>query len=677
MFENVKIKKLLIASFAVILLLTTIVAYTGYSGMSDIKTSAEITEDMNNLVKYSEDARITEKNYQLRRDTTYVIQMNELFDSMTAQISESRQDFTDSADKQKMDDAQKAVDSYDQAFTTYVQLENEQKTIDNTLIEKENTLNEVTIKMYEDQMQQYSEMIEQNADAAALQDRVLKAEDSSTISKWNLEARNDRLGFMMNEEQQYVDNVNQKMDAIITLASDLKSRYKQQKNKDDADAVIIAATAYKTEFSGYVANEKKKDDAEIQMVDAARTVKSISEAALTDQNEKMQKEMSTALMVLSLISLIAIILGISVALLISRMISKPVDEMLEAANKIAEGNLLVQINNTSENELGQLSTALGTMATNLRKIVTEVKDGSSKVASTSQELSAASEEMTSGAGQISDVVADIAKGSQSQSIRAEEVSRAMKDMTANVQDVASNAQKVASAAQGSSQLLEGISKQSEQLLSHMTEIQTAVSDSAEVIRELDGKSRQIGEIVELITSIADQTNLLALNAAIEAARAGDYGKGFAVVADEVRKLAEDSNNAAKQIAVLVHQIQNETNNAVTTMEKGTQKVAQGAQMFSRTHIDMKTAADRSTEVTRMAQDIAAAAEEQSSSIEQINSSVEEVTAITEQSAAGTQEAASSVEQQKASMEEISTSAQELANLASNLMQLASKFKIEE
>ncbi len=677
MFENVKIKKLLIASFAVILLLTTIVAYTGYSGMSDIMYRAETTEDMNNFVEYSKDARILEKNYQLRSDSTYINEMNSLLDSMIAQIAESKEDFTDPVNDQQMDDAQAAVDDYRTAFASYVEIDNEQKTIENSLIEKGLLLDEVTTQMYEDQMQQYNELLAQNADDSTVQDKITKAEDAKTISQWNLEARSERLRFMLHAEQQYADNVNEKMDAIVVLASDLKSRYKQQKNKDEADAVIAAATAYKNEFDAYVANEKKKDVSEAQMVDTARTMQSIAQAALTDQNEKMQKEMSTALMVLSLISLIAIILGISVALLISRMISKPVDEMLEAANKIAEGNLLVQINNTSENELGQLSTALGTMATNLRKIVTEVKDGSSKVASTSQELSAASEEMTSGAGQISDVVADIAKGSQSQSIRAEEVSRAMKDMTANVQDVASNAQKVASAAQGSSQLLEGVSKQSEQLLSHMTEIQTAVSDSAEVIRELDGKSRQIGEIVELITSIADQTNLLALNAAIEAARAGDYGKGFAVVADEVRKLAEDSNNAAKQIAVLVHQIQNETNNAVTTMEKGTQKVAQGAQMFSRTHIDMKTAADRSTEVTRMAQDIAAAAEEQSASIEQINSSVEEVTAITEQSAAGTQEAASSVEQQKASMEEISTSAQELANLASNLMQLASKFKIEE
>lgn len=676
MFENVKIKKLLIASFAVILLLTTIVAYTGYSGMTSIKTSAEITEDMNNLVKYSEEARIAEKNYQMRGEATYISEMNELFGSMTEQIAESRQDFTDSADKQKMDDAQNAVDNYDQAFTTYVELENGQRTIENALIEKENALNEVAVKMYDDQMQQYSEMIEQNANAAALQDRVLKAEDASTINKWSLEARTDRMNFIMSEEQQYADNINQKMDDIIALASDLKSRYKQQKNKDDADAVIIAATAYKAQFSEYVANEKKKDTAETQMVEAARTVRSISEAALADQNEKMQKEMSNALMILSLMSLIAIILGISVAFLISRMISKPVSEMLEAANKIADGDLTIKIGNNSENELGQLSKALSTMVSNLHKLVSEVQLSSTKVASTSQELSAASEEMTAGTGQISEVVVDIARGAKDQSLRAQEVSRAMKDMTANVQDVANNAQKAATAAHGSSELLGDVSKQSEQLLAQISEIQVAVSESAVVIRELDGKSRQIEEIVELITSIADQTNLLALNAAIEAARAGDYGKGFAVVADEVRKLAEDSSNAAKQIAVLVHQIQNETNNAVATMEKGTQKVAKGTEMFNRSRESIQTVTASSGEVTRMAQEIAAAAEEQSASIEQINSSIEEVTAITEQSAAGTEEASSSVEEQKASMEELSTSAQELADLASNLLQLSSKFKIE-
>lgn len=676
MFENVKIKKLLIASFAVILLLTTIVAYTGYTGMSDIMFRAETTDDMNNFVKYSETARIVEKNYQLRGDSTYVSEMNSILNSMTAQIAESKEDFTDPANDQQMDDAQAAVDDYREAFTNYVAIDNEQKTIESSLIEKGLLLDEVTTRMYEDQMQQYEQLLAQNADDASVRDKITKAEDSRTISQWNLEARGERLRFMLHAEQQYADNVNENMDSIIVLASDLKSRYMQQKNKDEADAVIAAAAAYKNEFNVYVANEKEKATSEAQMIESARNMQSIAEAALADQNEKMQKEMNNALTISSLMSLIAIILGVSVALLISRMISKPVEKMLEAANKIADGDLTIKIDNNSENELGQLSKALSTMVSNLHKLVYEVQLSSTKVASTSQELSAASEEMTAGTGQISEVVVDIARGAKDQSLRAQEVSRAMKDMTVNVQDVANNAQKAATAAQGSSELLGDVSKQSEQLLAQISEIQVAVSESAVVIRELDGKSRQIEEIVELITSIADQTNLLALNAAIEAARAGDYGKGFAVVADEVRKLAEDSSNAAKQIAVLVHQIQNETNNAVATMEKGTQKVAKGTEMFNRSRESIQTVTESSGEVTRMAQEIAAAAEEQSASIEQINSSIEEVTAITEQSAAGTEEASSSVEEQKASMEELSTSAQELADLASNLLQLSSKFKIE-
>jgi methyl-accepting chemotaxis protein len=104
---------------------------------------------------------------------------------------------------------------------------------------------------------------------------------------------------------------------------------------------------------------------------------------------------------------------------------------------------------------------------------------------------------------------------------------------------------------------------SKDLLLKMDNIKSAVGESSNVIMELDDKSKQIEEIVSLITSIADQTNLLALNAAIEAARAGEHGRGFAVVADEVRKLTEDSGNAAKEIAKLINYIQTGTQNAVS------------------------------------------------------------------------------------------------------------------
>ena len=121
-------------------------------------------------------------------------------------------------------------------------------------------------------------------------------------------------------------------------------------------------------------------------------------------------------------------------------------------------------------------------------------------------------------------------------------------------------------------------KQVDHAVSLMNDIQNDVSNTGEMIDILGHKSRQIGQIVEVITNIARQTNLLALNAAIEAARAGEQGRGFAVVADEVRKLAEQSQTAAKEIAKIIGDIQCEITQAVQAMDKSGKEVKEGVRV---------------------------------------------------------------------------------------------------
>ncbi|WP_406656741.1 methyl-accepting chemotaxis protein [Methanolobus sp. ZRKC2] len=398
--------------------------------------------------------------------------------------------------------------------------------------------------------------------------------------------------------------------------------------------------------------------------------------AYVQMNQNKQASLNNALVILLAISLIIVAFGYFLAQSIVWSITKPISNLLDATIRVADGDLTVEVTSDSKDEIGQLAGAVNSMVSNLRYLVGEVQQGASKVAATSEEMAASSEEMTAASTQIADTVGEISKGSQNQSFKNQEVSRTMNDMTRTVQEVAINALKAAENTGTTNNQIQQLGNNSQDLLIKMDSIKTVVGDSAEVIKELDEKSKQIGEIVTLITNIADQTNLLALNAAIEAARAGEHGRGFAVVADEVRKLAEDSGHAAQQIADLIHEIQEGTLNAVNSMDRGTEEVNEGALSLNETASEIQQIVACGEELTKMVQEIAAAAEEQSASIEEVTASVEEVSAISEQSAAGTQEASAAVEQQTASMQELANSAQDLSQMADNLQDAVSHFKLD-
>lgn len=377
-----------------------------------------------------------------------------------------------------------------------------------------------------------------------------------------------------------------------------------------------------------------------------------------------------------ILGIISIIIGVLIAFYMGRIISKPVVEIAGVARKIADGDLTIdEINVKNKDEIGELANSFNQMAGNLRSILKQVGSASEQVAASSEELTASSEQTTKATEQVAFTMQQVATGVEKQVQSVEETSQTINEMTMGVQEIAKKSQLVSnSAIQATDNASDG-GQVIKNAVHKMSSIHQSVKGLGTVVQELGEHSKEIGNIISVISGIADQTNLLALNAAIEAARAGEHGKGFAVVADEVRKLAEQSAQSAQQISQLISAIQEETNKAVLSMDITTKEVEEGigvintaGNSFKHIHGSIGGVTEQIQEITSAVQQIAAGSEQMAHAM----SSIEEIAVS---SASGTQEVAAASEEQLASMEEIASSANSLSNMAEELQALISKFKV--
>ncbi|WP_427366119.1 methyl-accepting chemotaxis protein [Candidatus Caldatribacterium saccharofermentans] len=439
--------------------------------------------------------------------------------------------------------------------------------------------------------------------------------------------------------------------------------------------------------------------------------------------------------------ILLIIVGVAVlvtllSLWVSSRMSQGITRVKDVLSQIATGNLGMEEEalkevEKSQDEIGVLAQSSRLMLTSLRQLVRNIMNIASQLAASSEELSSSVEEISKATQEIAKTMSQVAEGSAHQSEdlgKLEENTRLVEEATRKVQEATErnlrllgemmesireneeaiqSIERAVTLTEEESEKAEKEAQEGKNLLSGLLSRIQSITQVALQIRHsittLKGRSQEIGKIVDIITGIAEQTNLLALNAAIEAARAGEAGRGFAVVAEEVRKLAENSAQAAAQIATLIGEIQKDTEQAVQRAEEASKEVEEGTResrqveekfagimaAIRKVHEDtemlrealkkVKKAQEaiekREQEVESLSQDIVRLVEKTQQEVQAVKERLSNIASISEENAASSQEVSASTEEQSASLEEIASASESLAKLAEELQSTVHQFSV--
>ncbi|MGN9863684.1 methyl-accepting chemotaxis protein [Bacillus swezeyi] len=492
-------------------------------------------------------------------------------------------------------------------------------------------------------------------------------------------SRNETLQKNIDEKNEENTAVMEEIDQLNLAGSlsekyeSFKSEYTELQNIGKQMRSLAMDNKNKEAYDVYLQDMEPQRESVNNLIKDIQTLNSESAKTIYQQDSK---EAGSIIILLIIVMAASLVLSVSIGLLMTRLIAKPIKDIQALFAQTEQGDFTVEGTYQSKDELGLLTASFNKMVAGVRAIIETVGETSHQVASSSQQLSASADESTKASEYISTTIQELAAGSEQQADSVENSRTVIKGMTEFAGRISSNAEKAAATADQTAQMsLEG-TKAINKVSVQMQSINETVVSLSEAFKHLTERSNEIGNITEVITSIAEQTNLLALNAAIEAARAGEQGKGFAVVADEVRTLAEQSARSAEQITKLIAIIQNDTKQTMNTVISATGEVKEGLVVVNEAGGAFHKIENSITEVVTQINDVTNLVKNLTAGTSEIETAITGVKEVAETAAESTQTVSAATQEQLASMEEIAAASQILAQNAEELQHLIQKFKIK-
>ncbi|CAH1215554.1 hypothetical protein PAECIP111892_04123 [Paenibacillus auburnensis] len=486
---------------------------------------------------------------------------------------------------------------------------------------------------------------------AGIQEKIKQNNELMNQLK-SIDFKNTEVRNKINEYMSLLQDYRAQRDNIIQLAD---------KNLNEEGYQVFSGSTFsesRTKMVGLL------DDASALLLADAKT-----------HNELTLNNAQTSSTVSSILITAAWVLCIVISIVITRLITKPLKELQALMRRAEEGDLTVTAAYQSKDEIGQINTSFNSMLDSLKRMMQGVSESAEVLSASSQEMSASAEQTGRASRLIAETSSEIATGFETQVNSIERTALSVLTMTEDIAAVEHRSNEMADLMAGAAVSTDHGAAAVDRIIGQMKDINASVSATQSIVRNLGSLSAEINTIITTINEIAAQTNLLSLNASIEASRAGEHGLGFAVVAGEIRKLAEATGRSSLQITEIITDIQQQTGNAVESMELGSELVALGVEQsgvvseaFAKIQASIKAAALQT-------EGIRGAVGQVSQESRAVSEAMEQVSDISRKGVEEVQDTSAASEEQLSAMEEMMASAQYLATLAEDLQKEMARFKL--
>lgn len=635
-FGNISVNMKLGLGFGLVLALTCVLALTGWTSLGGLIDRSNWMSDITQLNAGLTKLRVVRLQYMLTNgDETAAQNVQTTLESFAAQQQALISKFKSPENVKLLKQQAATIAEYQ---TSLNKMRNAYRTgnsaRDTMSVNAQNAYNLI-------------ESISQRVQQMELSDQRFEQFQAVTAAKEAfILARYEVRGYTATSNAETEQNAVGQIDAAIASLKPLNAQFAATQ-QDALRQLETALTSYRGALMAYKNANTEAVQARKEMTDQGTTIVALSEQLYQIQLDRRDAESAQARTFQLISTLLALLVGVIAAVIITRQITRPLQETLAVVERIASGDLTQNVTVTRRDELGVLQQGIARMGVTLRDLISGIRDGVTQIASAAEELSAVTEQTSAGVN--------------SQKVETDQVATAMHEMTATVQEVARNAEEASQAAAAADGEAREGDKVVNEAIAQIERLASEVVRSTEAMSVLQQESDKIGSVMDVIKAVAEQTNLLALNAAIEAARAGEAGRGFAVVADEVRGLAQRTQKSTEEIEGLVAGLQNGTQQVSAVMNNSRALTDSSVALTRKAGASLENITRTVSNIQSMNQQIAAAAEQQSAVAEEISRSIINVRDVSEQTAAASDEtAASSVE---------------LARLGGQLQQMVSHFRV--